>query len=250
MQKPHLDHILILVEDLDKTCADMAALGFTVQERADTQHSGTAFRFVSFQDGSYILLTSFTDPKVAASHRLAPVLKEGEGWADYSFVVDDLEASISRAKAAGVTLGKVADVRNVVKSGEQWGLRLLVAGRGAQGDDALPFVVEDTVGRDIRIPSFKPHANGVTHVTSISIGSPDPARTAVSLRALLGIEKGADDHSFKAGALSVNVVANAPGLAGRRNMGGLVAAQMKSSEQAGLLDLKLTHGAHITLVNA
>lgn len=252
MSLPHVDHIILLVHDLEKTRADLTGLGFVVQERADTKHGGTAFLFISFEDGSYILLTSFTKPEAAASHRLGPVLAEGEGWADYSFVVDNLDAAIARARAAGVTLGDVHDVNNVVQSGETWGLRLLVAGRGAEGDDALPFFVQDVSGRDIRIPKAVSHPNGALGVSALMIGAPDPAATAKGLAALLGAPTPAmNDGAYEltAGPCRLRIIANRDDLPGRRSGGGLVDASIRTATggKAGALDLTLAHGARMTL---
>ena len=59
------DHFVLLVDDLDAAARDFAALGFTVLDRADTSHGTTIFKFVSFADGAYILLTAcllYTSP--------------------------------------------------------------------------------------------------------------------------------------------------------------------------------------------
>ena len=76
------DHFIVLVSDINQATHDYRVLGFTVQERADKVSHGVLYRFIVFEDSSYILLTAFTDPAVQARHRLAPILQEGEGWAD------------------------------------------------------------------------------------------------------------------------------------------------------------------------
>ena len=253
MTEPQVDHIVHLVNDLDKACADFASLGFTVQERADTKHGGTSFRFVCFADGSYILLTAYASKEAAASHRLGNILAEGEGIADYSFVVPDLEAAIARGRAAGATLGKINDVNNVVQSGAQWGLRLLVSGRGSGGDEALPFLVQDVAGRDIRIPPAVPHANGATGIAALTVGAADPVATAKILGALLDAAVGPGDDGaqvMQAGPTRVQIVPNSEGLPGRRAAGGLASIRIHTSKQqgAGPLDLALAHGGQITLL--
>jgi len=245
-----LDHIVMLVHDLEAACADLRSLGFTVQERADTKTGTTEFRFISFEDGSYILVMAFQSASAQAGHRLGAILAEGEGWADYSFLVPAVDAAIARGKTAGVTLGKVNEVTNVVRSGASWSLRLLVSGRGAGGDDALPFLVEDTGGRDVRIPAPLPHANGATGIAALRVGAADPAGTAARLGALLDLAPAATNAGWtiSAGPARIEIVANAQGLPGRRATGGLVETWIAADDAAGLLDPARSHFARITLV--
>lgn len=244
---PQIDHLIVLVKDLEATAADYAALGFTIQERADTSHGNTAFRFISFEDGSYILLTTYTTEEAARTHRLAQIFAEGEGFVDYSFTVTDVDAAAAAAKAKGGIMGPIHDVQNLVKSGETWSLKLLVSGRGAGGDDALPFLVQDTQGRSARIPASVPHANGALGLKSLTIGSEKPAETAALLAALVGVEN--DALTLDMGSYKLEVVANAADLAGRRNGGGLASISLRVAPgtPAKVLDLALTHGAIITL---
>src|SRR5690606_30298033 len=134
------DHFVLLVNDLDTASRDFAALGFTVLERADTSHGSTAFRFVSFAAGSYILLTAFRSPEGQASHRLGPVLDAGEGWADWSFVGPDATAAAASLSKNGFANKGPVPVSNVLAGGERWALDLLMTGRGSGGDFALPFL--------------------------------------------------------------------------------------------------------------
>jgi hypothetical protein len=252
MSLPRVDHLILLVEDLDRASADIAALGFTVQERADTKHGTTRFRFVTFEDGSYILITAFTSREAAAGHRLGPVLAEGEGWADYSFAVADLDEAAARATTGGTVLGSVHDVRNVVASGKEWALRLLVAGHGASGDDALPFLIQDVVGRDVRIPAAVPHANGAIGVAEIRVSAPDPAATASRLAALVGVSVAtAADGGFSlhVGSCTVTVLPHRPGGPGARRTGGMTSAVLRCRPglKAVALDGLATHHARIEL---
>ncbi len=252
MSLPRIDHVILLVEDLDRASADIASSGFTVQDRADTKHGTTRFRFVTFEDGSYILITAFTSPDAAAGHRLGPVLAEKTGWADYSFAVADLDAAAQRAAAAGATLGAVHDVRNVVASGEEWALRLLVAGHGASGDDALPFLIQDVVGRNVRIPAARPHANGALGIAEIRVSAPDPAATSARLGALAGSSVTAGPSgrfSLPVGSCTVTVAPAAAGLAGARRTGGMASAVLRcrAGSKAAVLDGSATHHARIEL---
>lgn len=245
------DHFIVLVADMARAVADYRALGFTVQERADSASHGALYRFVVLADGSYILLTAFTDPAVLARHRLAPVMQEGEGWADYSFAVASTAAVTERLAGLDAPTAGPIEVANTLADGSKWGLKLLMTGRGAGGDLALPFVVEDIAGRNHRIPAYVPHANGVADVATIRIASDRPADTAKRLSAITGAAADAGAASFE-GRLSLRLGGGAievfddaaPQRLGRTG-GGLYELVLRGATAIPLMDLHLAHGARI-----
>lgn len=252
------DHVVLLVQDLDKAAADFAALGFTILERADTNasHGSTIFRFVSLADGSYILLTAFTSAEAQGKHRLGPVLSAGEGHADWSFTVSDASALGAELKAAGFPVNGPVVVSNVVEGGNKWGLDLLMLGRGAGGDVSLPFVVSDNEGRNYRIPGPSTHANGASAMLGIRLSSADVETVVKTLVALGGRDAGTSpfnegDRRVDFGQTWIDVAPES--VAGGRAGGGIVEVVLASSEadlpsEGKLLDLGLAHGAPIRLV--
>lgn len=256
------DHLVLLVHDLDATVRDFEALGFTVLERADTSHGSTLFRFISFGDGSYILLTAFVDEAAIAKHRLGPVLAGGEGWADYSFVAADVRAVSDRLKAAALPVAGPVQVSNVLANGEKWALDLLMTGRGADGDNALPFLVEDREGRGHRIPGPSVHANGATGILGLRITTTRLDAVSGTLMTMLGssaVRTATSFHDrpalridFGAGWIEiVDVDESAFGRAGGGILDVLVETDAADVPAEGKeLDRKLAHGAPITLCRA
>lgn len=244
------DHLVLLVHDLDAATQDFEALGFTVLERADTEHGSTRFRFVSFADGSYILLTAFAGEEARAGHRLGDVLDAGDGWADYSFVVPDATATGAALNAGGHPTRGPVRVSNVLAGDEAWGLDLLMTGRGAGGSVALPFVLSDVEGRAHRIPGPSGHANGATGIKSLSVSADDPATV---IDALAGIGGDVDASRVTFGGVWVDVLALADAAEGRPG-GGMVEVVLTTSaaqpEGGQLLDRIRSHGAPIRLVGA
>ncbi|MCR5856436.1 VOC family protein [Mesorhizobium sp. J428] len=254
------DHVVLLVNDLEKAARDFATLGFTILQRADinASHGSTMFRFVSLADGSYILLTAFTGPEAMARHRLGPVLEAGEGHADWSFAVADASALGAAMRAAGKPVGGPVVVSNVVEGGHRWGLDLLMLGRGAGGDVALPFVVSDNEGRNHRVPGPSIHANGASAMAGIRLSSVDGDTVVKTLAAIGGKDAGmspanAGDRRVDFGPVWIDVAPE--NVAGSRAGGGIVEVVLTSTD-AGLpaggrvLDLALAHGAPIRLIKA
>lgn len=233
-----IDHLVLLVNDLDAASRDFAALGFTVLERADTSHGATIFRFVAFADGSYLLLTAFTSEAGRQAHRLGPVMEAGEGWADYSFTVADAHATAAALQAAGHPTRGPVSVSNLLAGGEAWGLNLVMTGRGAGGDVALPFVVSDVEGRSHRIPGPLPHANGAQGIRSIAVTTAAPEQVAATLAAI-----GAGNQIA---ILPLDTPGSRPG-------GGILSVEIATSD-ASLIgrtaDLALSHNAPIRFVGA
>jgi catechol 2,3-dioxygenase-like lactoylglutathione lyase family enzyme len=247
------DHMVLLVHDLEEAVKDFRSLGFTVLERADTSHGSTVFRFVSFEDGSYILLTAFTSKAGADAHRLGPVLASGEGWADYSFLVPDAAAVGERLKAAAMPVRGPVEVSNVLAGGERWSLDLLMTGRGAGGDVALPFLVSDNEGRRHRIPGPSRHANGAKGIRGVRLSGSDPQTVAATLEAIGGTVQAAEGPATRIGFgdVWVDMLALADAPQGRE--GGGIVEVVLACDAEGMpaegrrLDPSLSHGAPILL---
>lgn len=235
------DHLVLLVHDLDIAARDFAALGFTVLERADTSHGSTRFRFIPFADGSYILLTAFASDDARAGHRLGPVLDAGEGWADYSFVVPDAGAAAEGFAKAGLAARGPVRVANVLAGGGRWALDLLMTGRGAGGDMALPFLVSDVEGRDYRIPGPVRHANGATGIARVAVSTADPDLVT---RTLAEVGGSVDAGGVRFGEVVVDVLPL--GTPGGRPGGGMVSALLAGGDTREF-DTALTHGAHLRM---
>ncbi|WP_198167858.1 VOC family protein [Ketogulonicigenium robustum] len=245
----NFDHIVLLVDDLDTAAQDFETLGFTVLERADTSHGATAFRFISFVDGSYILLTTFTSDAARAGHRLGPVMDDGEGLADYSFTVADAKAAGAALAAKGLPVRGPVAVSNVIATGEAWALDLLMTGRGADGDVALPFVVSDVTGRAARIPGPSVHANGTTGILSVAISTDTPQQVVDTLVALGGTADATNGLRVDMGDGAYVEVLSPAVIPGGRATGGMVNLVLKGIAD-GELNPALTHGAPILIRGA
>jgi hypothetical protein len=165
-----LDHVVLVVLDLNAAVADHRARGFTVTPGGEHAGGLTHNALVGFQDGSYLELIAFHDLAAArGKHTWASVAERGGGWADFAVRSDDL-----RRDAAA--LGEL-----VVSSPEEGGRTrpdgVAIAWRVARLHRPLPFVIEDVTARDLRVPhgDAARHANGVAGVERVVLGVTDAA---------------------------------------------------------------------------
>lgn len=185
------DHAIYLVTEpdgLDAAAQRFAGLGFTITERddADRQTAATAQKLICFADGSYIEILAIRDVAARRRHRFASLLDGGDGWADTSVHTDDLATIAARLQHASLPLRGPLDHERRLASGEPWGVRLILPRIGA-GHPALPFVIEDIAGRDLRIPTAgRRHANGVTGTAGVSTSVRDLEVLRPGFEALFG----------------------------------------------------------------
>ncbi len=95
-----LHHVGLVVRDIDDAAATYGALGFGPGERHDVPAQGIVA--VAFQAGpGWIELIQPIDPDGPIGRFLA---KRGEGTHHVAYAVDDIEATLTRLKGAGVRL--------------------------------------------------------------------------------------------------------------------------------------------------
>ena len=168
-----LDHVVLVVLDLDAAVAEHRKRGFTVTPGGEHAGGLTHNALVGFQDGSYLELIAFHDVAAASGkHSWAPVAERGGGWADFALLSNDIAQDV----AALVSL--------VARPPEDGGRTrpdgVAVSWRVVRLEKPLPFLIEDLSARDLRVPhgAAALHANGTTGVASIVLGATDPARVA------------------------------------------------------------------------
>jgi glyoxalase-like protein len=185
------DHTIFLVPDpdqLDVVTAAFEAVGFLITDRddRDKDKAPTAQRLICFADGSYIEILTIRDAAARARHRFANLLSRGNGWADYSIWTDSLGQDRQRLVAAGLPVSGPHEHKRELSDGRPWGVRLILAGIGA-GLPALPFLLEDTNGRELRIPSNRTHhPNGITGTAGVTVAVRSLAEASPQFAAMFG----------------------------------------------------------------
>src|SRR5258706_9920850 len=105
-----IDHIVILVGDLDAASADYAALGFTVVPGGEHTGGETHNALVAFADDTYLELIAFK--RSAPGHRWWRHVAAGGGLVDFALLPGAIEQDIAAARERGVAYtGPVAGGR-------------------------------------------------------------------------------------------------------------------------------------------
>jgi hypothetical protein len=187
-----LDHLVVLVRDLELASADYERLGFAVTPGGEHADGLTRNALVPFEDGSYFELVAFLDPEDTRDNiwgwrRFLP----HEGLIDYCVASDDLESDASRLESLGFEVDGPDDGGRRLPDGTE--IRWRTA-RIRQEGRLLPFLIEDLAPRELRAPGgpAASHPNGATGISRLEVSAPDPEQAATSLAALVDITDDAD----------------------------------------------------------
>lgn len=260
-----IDHIVILVDELERAIADYTALGFSVVRGGDHPGGATHNALVAFADGAYLELIAFKQP--AEQHHWWQLgQRAGEGLIDYALLPGDTAQDVADARARGLAIeGPIAGGR-LRPDGQrlEW--------QTARATPDLPFLCGDITPRALRVPdgAARQHANGVSGVAGLTVAVADIAASAARYRALLGDTATVGEPAVLPGlgilAASLRLGGGQIILASPSGAGGLAAEALRGhlstrgegpyalalsvapGSSAGLLDPALAHRAKIELV--
>jgi catechol 2,3-dioxygenase-like lactoylglutathione lyase family enzyme len=250
-----LDHIVILVDDLQEAARDYEALGFVVSPGGEHADGASHNVLISFADGSYLELIAFRRP--APEHRWWHHSTVGEGLIEFALLPGAIEADVAAARARSLELvGPHPGGRE-----RPDGVRIdwLSAFPAAP---ELPFLCADVTPRELRVPFGEAwrHYNSVSGIYRVTVAVRDLEASAQRYSALLGqaplVEPGR--RLFKLG--STYLALQAPGhelpesavveaQLARRGEGIAAVALRRDylSTVPRVLDAELTHGARLTI---
>lgn len=201
-----LDHLVILVRDLELASADYASLGFAVTPGGEHADGLTRNALIPFEDGSYLELVSFLDPEDPTDNfwgwrEFLPY----EGLIDYCAASDDLDSDASRLESLGFFVDGPDDGGRRLPDGEEIRWR---SARIRQEGRLLPFLIEDLTPRGLRVPGGPAarHPNGAKGVSRLEVSAPDSRQAASSLSALADITNDTDT-SVRLGTCMLSPVA-------------------------------------------
>lgn len=182
-----LDHLVILVEELEEAVADYEKLGFRATPGGEHADGLTRNALVPFADGTYLELVAFVDPDDERDNVWGwrPFLGTGGGLVDYCAASNDLAADARRLAEVGFVLeGPDAGGRSLPDGTQiRW-----KSARIRQEGRVLPFLIEDETPRRLRVPSgpSAEHPNGATGISRLLISARSEKEARQALAALAG----------------------------------------------------------------
>lgn len=257
---PQLDHVALVVGDLDAAIASFESLGFTVA-RGGRHPTGSHVAFITFRNGTCLELFSFYTADGRRGHRYGAELERGEGLVDWCAVSDDLERDVALHRAAGLTIDDPVSKSRVRPDGVE--LRWRVAITAGPGRAVAPFLIQDETARADRVPPPAAHANGCDGIATVVVSVPDLEAAGRWCRALLGAEPsaatwppGAGDaleaHSGGARLIWATPGGSDQAMARQLALRGAAPFELHLSAprgRRGALDAERTHGARLILVD-
>lgn len=159
-----IDHIVVIVPDLETAVKNYTALGFTVVP-GGRHPTGTHNALVGFQDTTYIELIAFYES--APDHRWHHFLANGGGLIDFCAATDNLASDLVTLREAGFVLSDPSPLSRTRPDGYK--LDWVLALPDESQDGIVPFLIEDFTPRTERVPKENQHANGVTGIDTLTI---------------------------------------------------------------------------------
>ena len=256
-----LDHIVIAVQDLERTIADYQSLGFNVLRGGEHPGRSTHNALVVFADGAYFELIAWR--AAAPEERWWQQLQQhGEGLVDFALLPTETGAVVAAAQARGLGYEAPYEGGRLRPDGEQLRWR-----NARPPSPDLPFLCGDLTPRALRVPEgqARVHPNGATGVARLDVAVKDLQASLARWRALLGdavsvgpLRVSADGStqqvSLGLGAtelvLAAPVLAQGPlaqRLATRGEGPYAVVLSVPQQASAGALDEVATHGVRLEL---
>jgi catechol 2,3-dioxygenase-like lactoylglutathione lyase family enzyme len=197
-----LDHVVIFVEDLHRATIDFGELGFEVVPGGAHAGGLTHNALVPFADGTYLELLAPTSRWKVAAFRLpglrrlsrvvfrsSPSLRRvvrrvdaGEGLVDFAMACSPLAAAVAVLADSQRVEGPLPGGRTR-PDGKQVAWQVAFP-----NSPVLPFLIEDTTPRALRVPPGKTHPCGATGIHAVSIATSSFDRTVALYKTLLGRE--------------------------------------------------------------
>lgn len=197
-----LDHLVILVSDLDQAVADYQALGFAVTPGGTHADGLTHNALVVFADGTYLELIAFVDPTDTRDNVWGwrQFMATNGGLIDYCAASPDLRKETERLRRDGLAAGRPSDGGRQRPDGKQLRWR---SARFDQPHRVLPFLIEDATPRALRVPTdHTTHPSGVTDIAELTIAVDNLEAAAIYWAVLTGARLAPQDYMPQLEAVS------------------------------------------------
>ncbi len=254
-----IDHLVVVLPDLESAITSYAQLGFTVV-RGGRHPVGTHNALIAFADGAYLELIAFYEPN--PEHRWWAPLQKGGGLVDFCLRTANLLADTAAFRRAGVDIDDPKPLTRVRPDGYKLSWVLSIPRDRHRG--VAPFLIQDETPREERVPAEIKHRNQVTGIGTVTVAVDDVETARYWYASVLGAtgqevqrdDLGAAGVHFRIGPHRFDFVAP-KGRRGPladwlrvRGPSPYAATLVTASGKSGLLDETKTLGARLSLVAA
>ena len=272
-----MDHVIILVDDLERASADFKSLGFTVTPGGEHGEGLTHNALIHFEDGTFFELFAYKRGwrtsilrwlyRTGALGLLARSRRRGglfrfielsdmpEGLVDFCLLADSLKTATDTTEQANLSTPDPLSSSRVRPDGQEVSWHII-----STPTPALPFLRSPYAPLIAPEPEATRHANGAQGIARLQLESSDPAALVELYAKLLGTTPpaGTQEHGaatvFRVGSGVLDIVEGRPdsSAANRSRVESrpLSSVTLKAppGTTARTLDVTPTHGANIRLV--
>ena len=260
-----LDHLVVLVRDLDTAVENYRRLGFTVAPGGRHADGATHNALVVFADGTYLELVAFTRrfaiPMLRAARRLGVLSRFvstdpsfgrrlrvraaiATGLVDFVLVPTAIGRDIEAIRGRGLAIDGPISGGRLRPDGQEVAWQL-----GFPHAPELPFLCADVTPRALRVPTgeIRTHANGALAVASVTVEVADLEAASAAYGQLLGGDPGRGTEGQAVFSVGTSLVLRQhPAARGPMQ----VTLAVAEGGAAGPLDRRLTEGVEIDMVSS
>lgn len=176
-----VDHVFLLVEDLDQSAAHYRKLGFTLSPRGlHSAEKGTANYTIIFED-DYVELLGIVTPTPGNQHQRDMLSDDGEGLRAIAFRIKDAHAAREALAGLGIQTEPVGEFsRPLPLPDGSEGIAAFAVTHFAKGEapTGFAFMCQHKTRDMVWRPELKSHANGAVEIAAIVAVGEDSATMA------------------------------------------------------------------------
>ncbi len=184
-----LDHVIILVNNLNTGIETFRGLGFDVQPGGEHKAFGSQNALIALADGAYFELVAFRDPELASKtfwREAVRKLNVREGFDGYAVSSDNIEGDVNQVRQRGLKINAPQSGSRERPDGQ------LVSWRTARPEEPLanflPFLIQDETPRELRIEPAQTGLGSTAQVKEIVVAVKNPEAARSAFRDLLNVE--------------------------------------------------------------
>lgn len=176
-----VDHVFLLVNDLDKSAEQYRRLGFTLSPRGlHSKEKGTGNYTIMFPDDYFELLGIVAETE-GNLHQREKLSTHGEGLHAIACRIENAQQAKSELAALGIQTGEVGKFSRPVdlpNGSEGVAAFETVSFAESEVPQGMVFMCQHKTRDTVWVPELLEHANGANGLAAIIVISADPAKSA------------------------------------------------------------------------